>query len=388
MGNGESVPPLGRLIAMLSAFGMTPNIDDPSTPSGAATTESEARRSDSSPRPGRKAFLRPSREDSHPECVLGPDEHELLRLLEEIAREPHPLRQMPRESSSFGRYMVLNEIDRGGSGVIYLGTDPELDRPVVLKVARPETLDDAERLRRFDFEGKVASRLDHPNIVPVHEVGEVDGLPYIAMAYVEGGTLADWLLGDEPATPRQASRLVREIAGAVGYAHDRGILNLDLKPRNVMLRPVTPASPEDLGVVPLVIDFGLARPLDGGDEAMDGMALVGTPPYMAPEQVREGSRGCGRTADVHALGVILYELLVGWPPFLGENRLQTIRAVVEDEPVPPRLLRPSVPPELEAICLKCLEKSPDRRYSTAHELYDELGRFLEGGYAPTRSMAL
>jgi eukaryotic-like serine/threonine-protein kinase len=388
MGDEENASPRGRLIAMLSAFGVTPDIDGPSTPTRADAIGSDARGSVSGHRPVREAILRPRRKDLHPECVLGPDEQGLLRLLEEVARASPLLRRMPRESSPFGRYMVLHEIGRGGSGILYLGTDPERDRPVVLKVASPETLDDAERLRRFGFEGRVASRLDHPNIVPVHEVGEVDGLPYIAMAYVEGGTLADWLLGNAPATPRQASRLVREIAGAVGYAHDRGVLNLDLKPGNVMLSPVTPASPEDLGVVPLVIDFGLARLLDGGDEAMDGMDLVGTPPYMAPEQVREGSRGCGRPTDVHALGVILYELLVGWPPFLGENRLQTIRAMVENEPFPPGHLRASVPPELEAICLKCLEKSPDRRFSTAHELHDELGRFLDGDYAPSRSMDL
>jgi serine/threonine protein kinase len=319
MGDEDNVPSRRRLIAMLSAFGVTPDVEDPSTPRRADTTESGARGSDPDPRPAREAHLRPGGGDSHPEFVLGPDEQGLLRLLEEIARDSPPSRPMPRESSSFGRYVVLKEIDRGGSGILYLGTDPQRNRPVVLKVARPETLDDAERLRRFDFERRVASRLDHPNIVPVHEVGEVDGLPYMAMAYVEGGTLAEWLLGRAPATPRQASRLVREIAGAVGYAHDRGILNLDLKPGNIMLSPVTPESPEDLGVVPLVIDFGLARLLDGGDEAMDGMDLAGTPPYMAPEQVREGSRGCGRAADVHALGVILYELLVGRPPFLGEN---------------------------------------------------------------------
>jgi serine/threonine protein kinase len=387
MGDEVDLSPRGRLIALLSALGVAPDVDDPATSTRADATGSDAWEGDPDSRTIRGAIPRPRGEDLHPVGVLGPDEQGLLRLLEEVARASPALRPMPRESSSFGRYMVLEEIYRGGSGILYLGTDPERDRPVVLKVPSPETLDDADRLRRFGLEGRVASRLVHPNIVPVHEVGEVDGLPYIAMAYVGGGTLADWLPGHAPPTPRQASRLVREIGGAVGYAHDRGVLHLDLKPGNVMLSPVTPASPEDLGVVPLVIDFGLARLLDGGDEAMDGMDLVGTPPYTAPEQVREGSRGCRRTADVYALGAILYELLVGWPPFRGENRLQTIRAVVEDEPVPPGHLRASVPPELEAICLKCLEKSPDRRFSTAHELSDELGRFLNGDCAPTRSMA-
>ncbi len=381
MGNEGLDPLLGRLIAILSASGVTPDADDAATQPGPITPGPGARRGDACLPPAR-----PAGANTPPECVLGHDERELLQLLDEIARTTHPVRDMPRESGSFGRYIILQEIDRGGSGVVYLASDPDRDRPVVLKVARPDAMDDAGRLRRFDLEAMVGTRLDHPNIVPVHEVGEVDGLPYIAMAHVEGGTLADRLLGGLHPTPRQASRLVREIAGAVAYAHDRAILNLDLKPRNIMLGAVTPTSPDDLGVVPLVIDFGLARLLDGGDGPTDGIALAGTPPYMAPEQILEGPRGCGPTADVFALGVILYELLVGRPPFLGESRLQTIRAVVEDEPIPPRRFCPEVPPELEAICLKCLGKTPDRRYPTAHELREDLGRFLDGRNAPNRGV--
>jgi serine/threonine protein kinase len=375
MGNEKSDPLLRRLIATLSTFGVTP--------SRAGPPAADAPKSDASLVTGRMASLRPPREDTPPGFVLGPGEHELIRLLEEVASNHRPARTMPRESCSFGRYMIVDEIGRGGSSLVYLATDPDLDRPVVLKVARPETMDDPERLRRFKLEGKVASLLDHPNIVPVHEVGEVDGLPYLAMVCVEGGTLADRLLGHASFPPRQASMLVREIAGAVAYAHDRGILNLDLTPRNIMLSPASPRHPDDLSVVPLVIDFGLAKLLDEGDGV-----LVGTPPYMAPELIREGSRGCGPTADVFALGVILYDLLVGCPPFLGESRLQTIRAVVEDDPVPPRHLCPSVPPMLEAICLRCLEKTPDRRYSTAHELQDDLERFLDGPHSDPEHVSL
>ncbi len=367
---------------MLSSFGATPKVDDQrSSPAG--LPEPVSPESEASLPLGPVAFLQPSAEVPPLPRVLGPDEREFLRLLEEIASEDRFEGDMPRASGSFGRYMILREIGRGGSSVVYLATDPDLDRPVVLKVAYPETMDDPERLRRFQLEGEVASRLVHPNIVRVHEFGDVAGRPFLAMACIEGLTLADWLHDDQALTPRQASRLVREIAGAVGYAHDRGILNLDLKPRNVMLSMAAPGCPDDLGMVPLIIDFGLAKLLGEGDGTKDGIAWAGTPPYMAPEQILEGPRGCGATADVHALGAILYELLVGWPPFLGENRLQTIRAVVEDEPVPPHLVRPGVPPILEAICLKCLEKSPDRRYPAAKDLYDDLGRYLEEGHMPT-----
>ncbi|WP_435011882.1 serine/threonine protein kinase (plasmid) [Tundrisphaera lichenicola] len=301
----------------------------------------------------------------------------MLQLLEELTQEHRRASDPCPLSGPFGRYEILDEIDRGASSIVYLATDPNLDRLVALKVALPETIDDPERLRRFELEGTMVSRLDHPNIIRVHGAGIVAEIPYLAMDYVEGETLADWLLKDQTITSRQASRLVREIAGAIGHVHDRGVLNLDLKPRNIMLCPSVSKSPDDLGSIPMIIDFGLARLFDEGDESFDGMSLVGTPPYLAPEQVREGSGKCGMTADVYALGIILYELLVGWPPFLGKNRLNMIRALLEDEPIPPSLLRPDVPPMLEAICLRCLEKLPDRRYATARDLYDDLGRFLD-----------
>jgi WD40 repeat protein/tRNA A-37 threonylcarbamoyl transferase component Bud32 len=286
---------------------------------------------------------------------------------------------MPREASPFGRYLILHEIDRGGFSVVYLAFDPTLDRRVALKVARPETMANADFRHRFQREGAIASRLDHPNIVTVHDVGQVGALRYIAMAYVEGKSLAHWLHGREaPPRPRQAAWLVRAIAGAVAHAHGRGVLHRDLKPRNILLGLGTPTSADDPGLVPRIADFGFAKILDGGEEEAAGVAMIGSPPYMPPEQVNLGPQACGPSADVYALGVILYELLFGQPPFRGENRLQTLRAVVEDEPVPPSRRRPGIPADLEAVCLKCLEKSPADRYPTADALRNDLDRFLDG----------
>lgn len=342
--------------------------------------------------PGRRAGPPTATGAGRAEIGPWPDDDQLLRLIESAAaaaagsREDE-MRGMPRESGRFGRYRIVREIDRGRFSVVYLASDPGSGRRVALKVARPETMADAELRRRFDLEMELASRLDHPNIAPVVGVGRVGPLGYLATAYVEGGTLADWLRADAPPAPRQAAWLVREVAGAVGHAHGRGVLHLDLKPGNVLLGPGIAASPDDPGVVPLVIDFGLARLLDGAGAGPGGPALIGSPPYMAPEQVQRGASGCGTTADIYALGVILYELLVGRPPFLGASRLQTIRAVVEGVVVPPRRRRPSIPAGLEAICLKCLERSPAGRYRTAEELGDDLGKFLDGGRMPTPGAA-
>jgi serine/threonine-protein kinase len=381
---------LKRLVALLSALGESPMPARRAMPTGGASPPSTAPNGGEATIPDPGMGLPAESGDRRAEIGPWPDEDELLRLIEEVIAADHcdgGPHGMPRGSERFGRYLILREIARGQFSSIYLASGPRSDRRVALKVARPETMADPALRRRFELETKVASGLDHPNIVPADEVGQVGGLFYIAMAYVGGGTLSDWPHVDAPPDPRQAAWLVREIAGGLGHAHDRGILHLDLKPANILLGLGIPSSPDDPGVVPRIIDFGLARLLDEGDGEPDGAALIGSPPYMASEQVLQGASGCGPPTDIYALGAILYELLVGRPPFLGANRLETIRAVVEGGPVPPRRLRPSIPSDLEVICLRCLERSPARRYSTAGALRDDLGRFLDGGQIPTPTPA-
>jgi serine/threonine protein kinase len=279
---------------------------------------------------------------------------------------------------------LLRELGRGSFGVVFQAVDPDLDRLVALKVAQPEAAAGAAYRGRFAREGKAAARLDHPNIVPVYEVGKDGGVAYIAMPYVEGVTLAHWLQGrEEPVPFRHAAGLLLKVAEAVQHAHERGVLHRDLKPRNILVRPAPVRSADDPGVEPRVCDFGLAKLVEGGDDETVANAQIGSPPYMSPEQVYGALGPCGPASDVYALGVTLYELLAGRPPFRAETRAETLRQVVQDAPARPGRYRPGTPRDLEAICLKCLEKSPDRRYPSAAALTADLRRYLAG--EPTRA---
>ena len=320
-----------------------------------------------------------------------------LRLLEEIWPRSEPetwtpgatwggaeLAEVPptiEPGGRFGRFEIVRQLGRGGGGAVFLAIDPELDRRVALKVPRPEALITPELRRRFHREARLAAALDHPNIVPVHEAGEVGPICYIASAYCEGLTLADWLRGrDRPDAPRAAAALVATLAEAVQHAHRGGVLHRDIKPSNVLLTPRPAAAPMgrvlDRDFTPRLADFGLARLIEAtGGETRTG-AVLGTPQYMAPEQAEGRSRDHGPATDVHALGVLLYELLTDRPPFRGDSDLGTLRLIAGEEPIAPRRLRPSVPRDLEVICLKCLEKEPRRRYGSAEALADDLRRFL------------
>jgi WD40 repeat protein/tRNA A-37 threonylcarbamoyl transferase component Bud32 len=281
---------------------------------------------------------------------------------------PSPTPAAPRgERAAVPGYEVLSELGRGGMGVVYRARQSKLGRIVALKMILSGAHAGEADLARFRSEAEAVARLLHPNIVQVYEVGEHDGLPYFSLEYCGGGSLEKKLAGT-PLPPAEAAALVEVLAGAMQAAHERGVIHHDLKPANVLLA-------ED--GTPKVTDFGLAKKLDEQGQTATG-AVMGTPPYMAPEQAGGKAQEIGPATDVYALGALLYESLTGRPPFKGPTPLDTIMQVVADEPVPPSRLNPKIPRDLETICLKCLRKSPGQRYGTAALLADDLGRFRAG----------
>jgi WD40 repeat protein len=263
---------------------------------------------------------------------------------------------------------ILRELGRGGMGVVYLARQISLKRYVVIKVIREGGFARPGEVARFRTEAEAIARLQHPQIVQIHEVGEHESGPYLVLEWMEGGSL-DQKLAGAPQPPDRAARLVESLARAIHYAHQRGIVHRDLKPANVLL------SAEG---TPKISDFGLAKLLERGPGGSASQVPVGTPCYMPPEQARAEPDQVGPAADTYALGAVLYELITGRPPFLGATVADTLLRVLAEDPVPPQRLRPEVPRDLETICLKCLEKKPDRRYSSAEALADDLARFLAG----------
>jgi WD40 repeat protein len=264
-------------------------------------------------------------------------------------------------------YRLLRELGRGAMGVVFRAWQTGLERTVALKMILAGGWASPPELARFRIEAEAAGRLEHPHIVRVYELGEHDGQPWLAMEYVDGGNLAQKQAGS-PLPVREAARLAETLARAIHHAHQKGVVHRDLKPANILLTSEG---------VPKVSDFGLAKLLAGGPvPATRTGAVLGTPSYMAPEQAGGRSREVGPPTDVYALGALLYEMLTGRPPFQGENTSETLLQVLGQEPVPPRRLRPEVPPDLETICLHCLEKEPGQRYVTALDLAEDLRRFL------------
>ncbi len=369
----------------------------------------------------------------------------------------------PAKFNRLGRFQIRRELGHGGAGIVFLAFDPKLGREVALKIARPEIVVMPELRKRFQQEARAAAVLDHPNVVPVYEAGEEQGICYIASAYCPGVTLGAWLRNrTEPVGFDEAARLIATLADAVEHAHRRGILHRDLKPGNVLLAYPSPqtrknpspqppprsgegekaknpsphppprsgegekamnptpqppprsgegeknaagsllfasgrgaggeglpdsplsasgrgAGGEGLSVaIPRITDFGLAKLLDGAHEAdaTGSGTILGTPAYMAPEQAAGLSSDAGPAADVYALGVLLYEVLTGRPPFKADTVSETLVLVRNEEPLPPAKLRPRVPRDLETICLKCLYKDPRKRYASAQALAGDLGLFL------------
>ena len=263
-------------------------------------------------------------------------------------------------------YEIVEQIGRGGTGVVYRAKQLSLNRIVALKmlVAGADASD--EELARFQTEAEAVARLKHPNIVQIHEVGGDQGLSFLSLEYVEGGSLSGRLRG-APFLPREAARLIACLAGAVDYAHQHGIVHRDLKPGNIFL---------DGDGTPKIGDFGLAKRLESTSDQTKTGEILGTPRYMAPEQAGGVTKNVGPACDIYALGAILFELLTGRPPFRGRDPVDTVMLVLSAEPVAPRKLHPKIPRDLETICLKCLEKKPSARYASAQELADDLQRFL------------
>lgn len=270
-------------------------------------------------------------------------------------------------------FELLGLLGRGGMGVVYKARQTALKRIVALKMVLSGDSADASELSRFRTEAEAAARLKHPNVVQVYEVGMHEGRPYCVLEYVEGGTLSA-ALASTPIPPRDAAQVVRALAGAVDAAHRTGIVHRDLKPSNVLLSNVPGTTLA--GAAPKVADFGLAKRLDEDSGQTRTGVVVGTPSYMAPEQASGRTKDLGPACDIYSLGAILYECLTGRPPFKGATPMETLDQVRSREPAPPRSLQPSVPLDLETICLKCLHKDAAQRYSSAGALADDLDRYL------------
>jgi len=266
-----------------------------------------------------------------------------------------------------GDYELLEEVGRGGQGVVFRARQKSLNRTVALKVISLGQWASKAHLRRFRLEAEAAARLEHPGIVPIHEVGERDGSCYFSMKFIEGGQL-DEVAKREPMPIRRAVELIARVARTVHYAHEHGILHRDIKPGNILL---------DAKGEPHLTDFGLARLVESESSVTHTLDVLGTPSYMAPEQAVGNNAAISSVTDVYGLGAVLYQLLAGQPPFAGGATYETIKLLLDTEPRQPRVLNPKIDRDLSTICLKCLEKDPKRRYSSALALAEDLERWLK-----------
>jgi tetratricopeptide (TPR) repeat protein/predicted Ser/Thr protein kinase len=301
---------------------------------------------------------------------------QLLRTLA-AQKKPDQPPQLP-EGAKIGKYSLIRELGRGGMGVVFEAEDPDLRRRVAIKVLKEEITDPtaAERMRR---EAAIAAQLRHPGIVAIHEVGQTKPetghpLPFIAMDYVEGRTLAD-LLEEKKTARKDLLRILEDVSRAVAHAHAAGVIHRDLKPANVIVEKSGRA---------MLSDFGIARATSFQTKITETSFIVGTPEYMAPEQIQDLREHIGPATDVHALGIILYEILTGSLPYRADTPVALMRKIISEEPVPPRQIDPSVEVDLETICLKALEKEGRRRYRSADAFADDLLRFRTGRPLNTR----
>ncbi len=305
-----------------------------------------------------------------PHCALDPAGEESVKEGGAAASDVDELdlQSYPQNLPDIGEYEILEMVGRGGMGVVYKARQHHHERIVALKTLIGGAQADADFKRRFWREARLASKLNHPNIVRVLDVGEHEGQPYFCMEFVPGTNLAQKTV-NQPLRPEAAARYVEAVARAVHYAHEQGVLHRDLKPSNILV---------DADDCPKVTDFGLARQMDSESIGLtlSGM-MLGTPGYLPPEQLSAGSGEFGPTSDVYGLGAILYHLLTGRPPYLSSTVADTLKQLQETEPVPPRNLNLAVPRDLQTICLRCLRKKQRQRYQTALALAEDLDRYLQ-----------
>ncbi|MFO0941911.1 MAG: serine/threonine-protein kinase [Pirellulales bacterium] len=331
-----------------------------------------------------------------------------------LAHDSSPFR-MPTAASNagkkFGDYCIESEIARGGMGVVYRAHQLSLNRPVAIKMILSGNLAGADDVRRFYVEAEAAAKLEHPNIVPIYEIGQLDGQHFFSMGFVDGGSL-DRLISENTLPAKTAVQLMILVCDAIQFAHDHGIVHRDLKPANILLaksnlskggtsnstaranssviRSTTNTSSTgvELEWIPKVSDFGLAKQLNSRSELTGTGQILGTPSYMPPEQAEGSNESVGPLSDVYSLGAILYRTLTGRPPFQSSSPMETILQLLNQDPVAPRSLNPSIPIELETICVKCLQKEPTKRYGSAQELSEDLGRWLRGDPILARPMSV
>ena len=312
----------------------------------------------------------------------------VLGLIGRFADRPHaPPMSAVREGKipvelpkQFGRYRILEQLGKGAMGAIYLAQDAQLNRLVALKVphlrgGEDDTAPDRTDLDRFYREASAAATLDHPNLCPVHDVGQIEGIPYLTMAYIKGQPLSTYILRDRPMSQRRAAIMVRKLAQALEEAHYNGVVHRDLKPSNIMVNA--------RGEL-IIMDFGLAWRIGAQNERLTRVGLiVGTPMYMSPEQASGNVETIGPGCDIYSLGVIMYELLTGRVPFEGPEAF-VLGQILFVEPPPPSTYRSDLDPQLEAICLKAIAKSLDQRYTTMGELAMALGDYLRSADGASR----
>lgn len=273
-----------------------------------------------------------------------------------------------RPDRTIGRYQILDEIGRGGFGIVYKANDPKLKRAVALKLLTAGEGASEEDIQRFMREAESAAKLHHPNIVPIHELDVHEGRHFFTMDLIEGPTLSK-LIGEDDITARRAVEILQEVARAVHHAHEHGIVHRDIKPDNILIAR---------DGRPMVTEFGLAKRVEGHTRLTRSGATMGTPQYMPPEQARGQVRRIDARSDVYALGAVLYEMITGRPPFEGATIFEIIEKVVYEDADPPRRQNRACPPDVETICMKCIEKDARRRYQSAEELADDCRRFLDG----------